>query len=155
MSNPAVLSLYGNVAIKRGFCPSCESMAFVIDEKLQCCDAPFTEAAEKIRREFEPVYRRKTPPTKDRRRILAEQDYRCIYCEQAFGATRFRSGKPVLLKLNWDHSIPYTYNADNRAINFVAACHVCNGLKGDLIFRDLEDARLHLSNKRKEKNYDW
>ena len=150
-----VLSIYGNTAIKRGFCVDCDTYAFVLDDKLQCCDKPFKGEASKVKREVEPEYRRRVPRKAEQASILAEQDYRCIYCERAFGSQGIRRNKPVTLMVHWDHSIPYTYSANNKACNFVAACHVCNGLKSDLIFRDIDDARLYLKTRRNEKGYDW
>lgn len=149
-----VLSLYGNTALVRGFCDDCGSMAIIRDEKFLCCDAPVKANPQKVRREVEPEQRRRLPKRANQRLILAEQDYRCVYCEHAFGSTVYRRGKAVVLRVHWDHDIPYSYSQNNPSWNFVAACHVCNLLKSDFIFRDLDDARLYLRTKRIERGYE-
>ena len=160
MRNPSrrsdtILSLYGNVAIKKTFCSVCKHWAFVLDGKLACCGLPFDAAPEKVQRESEPPSRRKTPSKADQAIILREQDDRCIYCCQPFGQVRHRHGRKVLLRLHWDHASPFVYAQDNSADNFVAACHVCNGVKSDLCFGTLDEAMVALLFRRQQKGYDF
>jgi len=44
---------------------------------------------------------------------------------------------------------------DNAVSNFVAACQVCNSLKSDKLFQDIEGAKSYLSNSRKTRGYDF
>jgi 5-methylcytosine-specific restriction endonuclease McrA len=150
-----IISLYGNVALVRGRCPDCRNVAIIRDGKFLCCDRVVNPKPTSVKREVEPEQRRRRPGVAEREEILASQDYRCIYCEKAFGSMIYRNDKPLILKVHWDHDIPYAYSQNNHAWNFVAACQVCNLLKSDFIFRDLEDAQLFLRMKRQEKGYDF
>jgi hypothetical protein len=49
--------------------------------------------------------------------------------------------------------VPYAYSQDNGTPNFVAACHVCNGLKSAKMFRTIDEARGYLASKRAAKGY--
>jgi 5-methylcytosine-specific restriction endonuclease McrA len=49
-----------------------------------------------------------------------------------------------ILKVNWDHVVPFSYSQNNYAYNFVAACQICNGIKGSQMFKTLEEARIHI-----------
>jgi 5-methylcytosine-specific restriction endonuclease McrA len=143
---PQILSLYGNVAIPKGYCPDCATYAFIINNKLQCCDAPVARCSPtKIRRESEPEYIRKQPPKSTQKLLLEEQDYRCFYCNARFGDHRIYNGRERVIKLNWDHMVPWIYSQNNASANFVAACQHCNGLKKAMIFDTLDQARIYLN----------
>ncbi len=64
-----------------------------------------------------------------------------------------RGTKLVILKVCWDHRIPFAYSQDNRALNFVAACQICNGIKSSLMFERLEDARGYIYRRLQKKGY--
>lgn len=151
----AVLSLYGNVTIKRGMCPECKEMAFIIHGCFACCGLPANATPKKFERMSEPVQHRKRPKKVDQDRILAEQDNRCFYCDCSFNLLRFKNGKPVALKINWDHQLPYSLTQNNNAVNFVAACHVCNGIKSDKVFQTVEEAKIYIADRRKSKGYNF
>ncbi len=68
--------------------------------------------------------RRRTPKKAMKVRILEAQRGLCLYCDMEIGSQITRDGKPVTLRINWDHFIPYSYLAHNPADNWVAACHV-------------------------------
>ena len=57
------------------------------------------------------------------------------------------------LRVVWDHLEPYCYKANNDDSNFVAACHICNGIKTDLCFRYVEDARKYIRERIEVKGY--
>ena len=152
------LALYGRVKLERAFCWECERHALIIDGKIQCCGQ--VVKGDKIKAE-----RRMTPPVKGRKQMgvrfkkkqLELQDYRCLYCRQAFGSIVYRATKKnyVRLQVNWDHRIPFAYGQDNGEENVVAACHVCNGWKADLIFMSLEQVRTYVQEKwKKERTSD-
>ena len=149
------LSLYGNIAIAKGFCKECGGTAFIRHNRFVCCGAPATEEPTKTVRECEPEQRRHLPPKRERDRLLAEQGHRCFYCDMPFNITRHRNGKPVGLKINWDHKLPWSATQNNSSANFVAACHVCNGIKSNLHFQTVDEARIALADKRREKGYDF
>ena len=57
------------------------------------------------------------------------------------------------LKVHWDHKIPYSYAQDNRDINFVASCSVCNLMKHDRMFETLDEAREYLQTRWETKGF--
>jgi 5-methylcytosine-specific restriction endonuclease McrA len=152
-SNKSYLGIYGNVILPKAYCDNCERTALVRDGRLQCCDKEIDEIPEYYKREIEPEQKRHLPPKKDRDKQLEEQDYRCFYCLRRFDSTVFRKTRAVKLKYVWDHMLPYAFSQNNSATNFVAACQVCNGLKSDMCFKTLDDARLFLNTRWIEKGY--
>jgi hypothetical protein len=101
-------------------------------------EAPEKEAPEWERKIYGQVtlssgpLRKRRPPVAEQRRLLEEQAGRCFYCQYPFGEIVTRRGRPVILKLQWDHVIPFSYSNENSG--YVAACHVCNHIKEDRIF---------------------
>ncbi|TLZ87260.1 MAG: hypothetical protein E6K00_05760 [Methanobacteriota archaeon] len=61
-----------------------------------------------------------------------------------FNSAVERKGRLIYLKVNWDHFVPFAYSQNNYAYNFVAACQICNGIKGSSTFRTLEEARVYV-----------
>lgn len=160
------VALYGNVAIEKARCPECGGQSFVRSGRTVCCGATVSTHAARYRRETHPADARRRPPPRLRRRVLEQQGDRCFYCHEPFGATHWRrppaarSRKPpkarsFTLRICWDHRVPYSWSKDNGAGNFVAACHVCNALKSDFLFRAEEEARGFLADRRKRGGYDW
>jgi 5-methylcytosine-specific restriction endonuclease McrA len=147
------IGVYGNTKILKGFCTDCEAYAFVIDGALQCCDSPFTDTPTHYKREIEAVDKRKRPSLAYQEARLIAQDYRCFYCERAFHSVVLRYSRPIPLKIHWDHFVPYAYSRDNSAVNFVAACHVCNAIKSDICFETLAEARIFIESRRQAKGY--
>src|SRR2546421_4336947 len=147
------IGLYGRVRLTKAWCEDCQGHFIVQDGALACCGRSVEANPEKYKRESQPEQKRKAPPEKEKKRQLEAQDYKCFYCQRTFESTVYRKGKAVKLKVNYDHMIPYALTQDNSAINFVAACHVCNGIKTDLCFRTVEDAQFHIQGRWKEKGY--
>lgn len=151
-----VMALFGNVAIPRAFCPDCKHMAFVIRGRFNCCGGRLTKLIPRLFvREAEPENVRRLPPKEYRDYQLNKQDNRCFYCDALFGDEGFRNQTPVRIKLTWDHQLPFAYSQDNRNMNFVAACQVCNGIKSAMVFQTVDEAKAYLSLRRKSKGYDW
>lgn len=97
---------------------------------------------------------KRTRPSKPlQKAILEEQKNRCFYCQFEFGTIFRRHNKPFALKLNWDHFIPYSYSLANATDNWVAACHICNGIKGCLVFSTADRARTFVNERREAKGY--
>lgn len=120
----------------------------VVDGLMACCDRPVSDADQKptvARRMSEPVQKRKPASAAIRRRILKQQGDVCLYCSRSFGALVALNGRERILRLQWDHRLPYAYSFNNQDDNFAAACHVCNAWKSDLVFQTLEEARIHLA----------
>ena len=97
--------------------------------------------------------RRRRPGKLARDRILEAQGNRCFYCRLPFGGVIYRRSRPVTLRLEWDHVLPFSYSLDNRPANFVAACHVCNGIKGALYFDTPAKAAAYIDEHRIFKGY--
>lgn len=155
MKRKSEISLYGNVAMARQYCPACKQTSLIINDRLACCDSLAGATSGKVKRMSLPFQGRKLPSRSAQLKILAGQGDRCFYCEMSLGSVKFRHGLPVVLKLNWDHSLPYAYSQNNNNENFVAACHVCNGIKSDKVFQTLDEARIYLQDKRKSKGYNF
>lgn len=149
------IALYGSVAIERGYCPYCRSYSFIRANCFVCCGAIAEYKPKQYERQSKSTDRRRIPKPEDQERILSEQDYMCFYCDEPFGSIHYRNGHSVYLAVTWDHKLPYSIFGDNRLANFVAACQVCNGIKRDLVFADMKDAKLYLSHKRRVKGFDW
>lgn len=61
-----------------------------------------------------------------------------------------RNGDPHLAELQWDHALPYAFAGVNACDNWVASCSVCNNIKGDRVYRNINDARSYIQNRRYE-----
>ena len=137
-------ALYGNVAMQREYCIHCKQYAFVSDGKLACCGSATDFDSNRTKRITEAQDRRKGPDAEERKTILELQGNRCLYCEQLFGSTIVKRDRLIFLKVNWDHFVPFSYSQNNYAYNFVAACQICNGIKSNLMFKTLEEARVYI-----------
>lgn len=160
MKEPARhIALYGNRSILRDRCHVCDRQAFILDGKFACCGAPASgDPARKVKRETQPEQRRRLLSAAEREEQLDRQENKCFYCFYTLGGyvqQRYTNGRICWkrLKVNWDHQVPYVLTQDNTAQNFVAACHVCNGIKAAFLFQTVEEARLYVQEKRKEKGY--
>ena len=137
-------ALYGNVAIQREYCTGCGQYALVLEDKLACCAVPTDFTSNRTIRISEAQDRRRRPKEEEKRTILELQGNRCLYCDRLFGSAVANKGKLVVLHVNWDHFVPYSYSQNNYAYNFVAACQICNGIKSNLMFKTLEEAKIHV-----------
>ncbi len=98
--------------------------------------------------------RRKAPPASIRARVLDVQRNRCMYCEHEFGTIVRRGTRTLSLRLNWDHFIPYSFGLTNAGDNWIAACHVCNGIKSSRMFETVGRAKQFILARWVEKGYD-
>lgn len=147
------IALYGNVAVKRGYCSNCSGYAFIVDGRFRCCGERAEGQLKGAKRMMEAPNLRKSPSKAEQRAIIAAQNQRCFYCELLFGSTVYRKARAFTLRICWDHVIPWVYGLDNRNQNFVAACQICNSLKSTVMFSSIEAARTFLNEKRKAKGY--
>lgn len=100
------------------------------------------------------VTTRQKPRVAERRRAIERQDNRCLYCEIPIGTPIWRRSKTVILRLNWDHFVPYAYLARSPRDNWVLACHVCNGLKSCRMFDTVQAAREAINPERIARGYE-
>jgi 5-methylcytosine-specific restriction endonuclease McrA len=147
------IALYGRIAIERQYCFNCRQFAFIIDGHMACCRKVVEGDATRLRRMVQAEQKRRRPSPYQRKQQIEKQEGKCLYCELDLDGYVFRNGRASRITIHWDHVVPYSYSQDNGASNFVAACHVCNGIKHDLIFQTLEEARAYVHLKRKEKGY--
>jgi len=146
--------LYGSVALKRQFCPECREDAIVLDGELQCCDRPVT-VARKYRRISENRIPRQRPRRVMRDWLLNIQGNRCAYCGSVFGEfiENTKTGKVIQVRLQWDHAVPYSFLRTNPKNNWLAACHICNGIKNNKMFDSLADARAVVVRRRAKRGF--
>lgn len=98
--------------------------------------------------------RRRRPTDRMRRTVLERQRNRCMYCDNPFDWLVRRRGDLVRLKLQWDHFVPYAFSGANPGDNWVAACHVCNNIKGPQMFDTIAEAQQFIRPRWAEKGYD-
>ena len=153
MRERAKMALYGNVALERRYCADCCQTTLVVKGNRVCCGQPSFSKPTRYKRMAEPEPRRRKPSPKAQSACLGAQQNRCFYCDMEFGNVILRNGTPVLLRVEWDHYVPYSHTQDNNALNVVAACQVCNGLKSNLCFGTLDEAKSFLVSKRLAKGY--
>jgi len=153
MDKNSIISLYGNVAIIKGYCPVCKGYAFIRNGKLLCCDYALDAKPDKYKRESIPEQRRHLPPLKFRLEQLEKQENRCFYCNRHFGNVVYKKNKTIKLRTHWDHKIPYALSQNNEIYNFVAACHICNAMKYSKVFQTKDEAQVYLTLKWERKKY--
>jgi len=88
---------------------------------------------------------RRQPTAEEKGLILELQENCCLYCQRRFDSAVIRKGKLSWLRVTWDHVVPFSYSQNNSAVNFVAACQICNGIKGSLMFVTIEEARVYIA----------
>ena len=135
---------YGNVVMEREYCVHCCQYSILIDAKLTCCGNPTVFDTTRSKRMSQAQDGRKRQTAAERQTILELQGNRCLYCDMLFNSAVERKGRLIYLKVNWDHFVPFAYSQNNYAYNFVAACQICNGIKGSSTFRTLEEARVYV-----------
>jgi len=137
-------AVYGNVVIPREYCRSCGQWALVIQGRLACCTNTTDLGSRRMKRMSEAADVRRQPTAEEKRLILDLQENRCLYCQKRLGSAVIRKGKLTWLRVTWDHLVPFSYGQNNNAINLVAACQICNGIKGSLMFATVEEARAYI-----------
>ena len=158
-----IRSLYGSVGTDRALCPECDDVAFVRHGEMACCglivDVP-SDSERPIIRMSQPEYRRRLPSPDERQSILSEQNYRCFWCNFPFEGCAIKvrewkgsPHKPVPLVPVWDHVEPFAWCSNNNPLNFVAACPVCNRIKGSKMFDTLDECRRYILQKRESRGW--
>lgn len=149
---------YGNVGLPRVVCPKCKRWCIVLRGKTPCCLAPiaYDSTPPLMKRSASPPQERRQLKVSQKREMLADQNYQCAYCLQPFWSIVTRNTyEEILLTVELDHCVPFDYNQDNRVDNIVASCQICNSIKYNFHFRDMNQAREYLRATRKDKGYDF
>lgn len=145
------LHIYGRAFIQSQYCPKCKQDAFILDGRYSCCGKQAViEEEYRYKIEVDKVGSRRRLPSKQARdEMLLAQNNCCYYCGDEFGSYRRLCGQERLVKIHWDHFVPFSYDGNNH--EFVAACAECNQHKHAKMFGDLEQAREYLLLKINEK----
>lgn len=153
-----IKAIYGTKTLIRAKCqnPDCYGCwAFVLDGRMACCGWQNEAEIDGVKRMTQAEPKRRLPSLKDRFLQIRAQDNRCFYCGLQFKSltkNRYRK-KYYRLKLEWDHISPFVWGQNNNPTNFVAACQICNRLKGAKIFPTREVAIKYVLQKRKRLGY--
>jgi 5-methylcytosine-specific restriction endonuclease McrA len=129
----------------RARCSNCNGWALILAGKMACCGAAIEPDLIGVKRMSQPPESRRGPSKRARADILERQRFECFYCHRRFGSAAYRGRRRFTLRIEWDHVEPYSYGLDGSDQNFVAACHVCNSLKGAKIFQNYEEAEVYLA----------
>lgn len=107
MSMKQELAIYGRVYVVRGRCSACKRIAFIIDSEFQCCGRKVRVNPTSVRRVCEaPNEHSRQPGLRVQHRILASQNYLCLYCDISLLGTVVYRGKLRRVKVTWDHIVP-------------------------------------------------
>jgi 5-methylcytosine-specific restriction endonuclease McrA len=138
--------------IKSSFCPACQQESFVIDNLRQCCNAPYEDFdSEQIKVIVPKSFGRKCLSRQIKEKIVTGQSGKCFYCERDFGYHYQKGGHVYKSTIHFDHSIPFVYSGNSKENNLVAACNLCNLIKKDRMFDDIEALRGYLNGRLKAK----
>jgi 5-methylcytosine-specific restriction endonuclease McrA len=83
-------------------------------------------------------------------RVLERDHYRCQYCGLD-GMTNFENS----LVMSVDFVLPRARKGKKDSNNLVAACRACNVIKGQRVFKSLEEAKTYVLQRRLELHKDW
>ena len=151
------VAIYGSTRMLRGYCPHCKDMALIVNEIYQCCDLEVSKnnILKRQKRMIEAEQVRRRPSTEAIRKMIALQGDKCLYCLIEFNTPYLHPRKKTIMhtKMCYDHFVPFKYSQDNRDVNFVLACGTCNGIKSDLVFKTVEEARDYVTYRRTKKGY--
>ncbi len=133
------LAVYGNVRMIRDYCPVCNDLVLFPRGKSACCG--FAPLKAPGRWEVVVPPHRRHPSQTRQDALLLEFGNGCAYCRMQFGTLVEWGKRRAVLRLVWDHFIPFIATGDSSDENFRPACQLCNGLKRDRLFQSLEEAQ--------------
>lgn len=84
------------------------------------------------------------------RQILERDHYRCQYCGLD-GMTNFENS----LVMSVDFILPRGRKGTKNPKNLVAACRPCNVIKGQRVFKTLDEAKAYVLQRRSELRREW
>lgn len=141
-----VACYYGSEILLRGDCSVCQGQAFLLDGRLQCCDAvPSDLTLVGSKRESLGASKRGRISVREREAMMTAQRYSCYWCGYTFWSLYTRDGgKLRALTPQVDHNIPFSFSSDSHPANLVMACLICNHLKSNKMFETERDAQQFL-----------
>lgn len=146
-----VLIFYSGVQLIRAKCPACGEVDFVSRSfRFNCCGVLYQHVPFLTKREVQAEYKRKLPSIKTRNNILLKQNQCCLYCNKEFDSMWNINNKLEIIKIQWDHLVPYSYSGSCADSEFVATCQFCNAWKSSLIFRSIEAVKAYVKDKWKQ-----
>jgi 5-methylcytosine-specific restriction endonuclease McrA len=83
-------------------------------------------------------------------RVLERDRYRCQYCGLD-GMANFENS----LVMSVDFVLPRARKGKKDSNNLVAACRPCNLIKGNKVFKSLEEAKTYVLRRRSELQKEW
>ena len=150
------IKCYGGVAIPSAYCSNCKRVAFVIDNKIQCCGKMIQNVKyDGYERISEDDGLRYHIPDSLKKKILDEQEFCCFYCLMPFNFEVERKGKIIKREIEFDHLVPFSFINNDKRENLVASCNVCNRLKSSMCFQTVDEARVYLQERRESKGYNF
>lgn len=146
---------YGSIIMPRIWCVICKCNTLISAKKKLCCGqiVKKDQRAFKIKKICDNFQRRKGLSASKKKEILDKQKNRCFYCDLLFNTMYYHNKKFLFLRIHFDHFIPFAYLQNDGKDNFVAACNICNGIKGSLMFESKEDIIAYVTYHRKKKRY--
>jgi len=84
------------------------------------------------------------------RRILERDRYRCQYCGLD-GMSNFENS----LVMSVDFVLPRARKGQKHSDNLVAACRACNLIKGQRVFKSLDEAKAYVLRRRSDLHQEW
>lgn len=142
-------AIYGLTRIPKATCLACNTISFIENGRYKCCDSIFLGTIQGYKYEIESKHKRKLPSKEEQETLLAQFNNTCLYCSGIIGSYCKYNNRLIMLRLAWDHFIPYSYLQDNPNNNWVLSCHICNGIKSNKIFKTLNEAKDYINEKRK------
>ncbi len=83
-------------------------------------------------------------------RVLERDHYRCQYCGLD-GMSNFENS----LVMSVDFVVPRARKGKKDPTNLVTACRACNLIKGQRVFKSLEEAKTYVLQRRSELRQEW
>jgi hypothetical protein len=157
MKARAVKVDFGRVALLRMVCPKCGLMGLVLSGKMLCCGKDIKNPERYQRkREAEGEHRRSLLSKKEKDSILESQGNCCVYCQRPFGTPVWhpKRQRVFIPDIHFDHFVCWNFSRNTSVGNMVAACSICNIIKGDKLFENIEQARAFIVYKRNKKGYE-
>jgi len=150
---------FGRVAMIRMTCPRCNSPALVIGGEMACCGAKVEKPDEykTKKREVEGDKKRRHLSKKQKDKLVFDQNGLCFYCQQPFGTPVWhpKRHKVVIPGLVFDHFVCWDFSRNSDVGNMVASCSICNGIKGDKMFVNADEARAYIRHRFGQKGYEY